>query len=150
MAGGNAWKGVIAAACERTVSLPQNRFAECGGGKRWPWCRWRLRPVCASVFLPSGPSHLLVTVLSTRNMEAAPSVLSSHPFASTQELLGPFILSGPLTNEEHAPPTRTCYLTPSSVLPGLWRSRIPGRGTQKEILVLRNAEENCFRPLFLK
>lgn len=101
-------------------------------------CRWRLRPVCASLLLPAGPSYLLVLVLSTWNMERPLRFSLAIP------------LSGPITREGHAPSARACYPTPSFVLPGLWRSRIPERGTQKEILVLKNTEQNCFRSLFLK
>lgn len=112
-------------------------------------CRLCLRPVCVSLWLPAGPSYLLVLVLSTWNMAAALLILFSHPSASRQELLEPLLLSDPITREGHATSARTCY-PPSFVLPGLWRSRIPGRGTQKEILVLKNTEQNCFRSLFLK
>lgn len=64
MTDGNAWKGVIAAACERTV--PPSGLT----------CRIRERkelalaaevasgPVCVSILLPAGPSFLLVFVLS--------------------------------------------------------------------------------------
>lgn len=61
MMGGNAWKGVIAAACEGTVSLLQDTFLEYGGDRSWPWLRtasqaslclplptcWSFLPPCA-------------------------------------------------------------------------------------------------------
>lgn len=58
-------------------------------------CRWRLRPVCASLLLPAGPSYLLVLVLSTWSME--------RPFRFSLAIP----LSGPITREGHAPSART-------------------------------------------
>lgn len=49
MMSGNAWKGVIAAACEGTVSLLQGGFLEHGGDKSWPWLQMASQ---ASLCLP--------------------------------------------------------------------------------------------------
>lgn len=130
----------------RRLSLSQGRLTEHGRERSWPGCRVASQPSpCA------GPPYLFVLVLSIQeHRERALYILFSHPSAPRQDLREPLLLLvlSPGKNVPLLP--EQCYLTPYSVLPGLWRSRVPGRGTQKEILVLKNTEQNCCRPLFLK
>lgn len=134
---------------EDSVSSPRTDSQNMEETRASLGCRWHLRPVCVSLLLPAGPSYLLVLVLSTWNMEAA--FRSLQPFLCFQKGASWTTPSvWPYHQGRTCPSARTCYPTPSFVLPGLWRSRIPGRETQKEILVLKNTEQNCFRSLFLK
>lgn len=147
--GGNPWKGVIGAAYERTVSLPQDRCAERGGDE--------LAVAADGVSGRSvSPSDCLLVLPTSLCCCFQPGTWQ-QPFRFSSAIPLPPDRSclntpsvRPVTREGHATSARTCYPAPSSVPPGLWRSRIPGRGTQKEILVLRNTEQNCFRSLFLK
>lgn len=106
---------------------------------------WLLGPICASALLPADPFTSLCLSFQSRNLEFS----SAIPLPLGRSCLNcSFLALSPGKNVPLLP--EQYYVIPSSVFPVLLRSRIPGRGTQKEILVCKNTEQNCFRPLFLK
>lgn len=113
-------------------------------------CRWRLRPVCLPLTACWSFLLLCVCPFNPRTWRQLFSFSSAISLLSDKSRLNHSLCLALWPGKNISLLPEHCYLTPSSVLPGLWRGRIPQRGTQKEILVLKNTEQNCFRPLFLK
>lgn len=61
---GNSWKGMIIAAYERTVSLPQDRFTECGGTRANFSCRVAFSVSLCFLLTISWAFYLLVLAFS--------------------------------------------------------------------------------------